>query len=298
MLSTIASTPACAVCTSPTTALFERVDGYDYFQCSACSVIFIDPVCIKQIDGGADLVTYSDKYWQQELAAARERSFGSSLARLAEAILYCQIPVTNVVDVGSGPGFLLDAVALHLPENAHRFYGIEKFPPPPEWRTRLANYIVGDVSDLNFKIDLGLCIEVIEHLTPSAFKGLLSGLSKKSTSGALFLFNTGLAPFVATNRAYLDPLRRGHIMSYSIESVRLIAEPFGFHVHALRGRAWAFVLEYDRRGIPNEDLLNRVWTALPENKALLESDRMGTLLKIVGYETARAYHYGSAVVAD
>lgn len=55
------------------------------------------------------------------------------------------------------------------------------------------------------------------------------------------------------------------------------------------GKTWAYVLEYHSESSANEDITNRIWSALPENLNLLTSESMGSVLKVLGLETVRAY---------
>jgi hypothetical protein len=155
----------CPVCQQFDVKPYKMIQGYAYFECNACRSLYIDPHVLDLIDAGECLVTYNDGYWNQELQAARDRSYGSSLARVAEALLYARRDVNVFLDVGSGPGYLLDACRTYMPASAHHFYGVEKFPPPGVTTTS-PNFIVGSAGDVKLTVDAGCCIEVIEHLTP------------------------------------------------------------------------------------------------------------------------------------
>ena len=126
---------ACGVCADPSAAtLWRNVDGYDYFDCSACGCIALGPDDMAKVDSGEFPRHYGPDYWAMELKAARERSWGPSLARAAEAILYSRRPIERFIDIGTGPGFLLDALKVYLPISSHRVFGVEKFPPSPDMR--------------------------------------------------------------------------------------------------------------------------------------------------------------------
>jgi hypothetical protein len=280
----------CLLCTGESSHLRE-VDGVDYYDCPVCDFIFADPELIAKIDQGQASRDYDDDYWLAELASAQHRSFGSSLARLAEALLYCTIPVNRFIDIGSGPGYLLDAISLHLPTHAEVFYGVEKFPPLPVYRTRNHNYICADLADVRLKFECGICIEVIEHLTPAMARGLAAAIAKVSVPGSLYLFNTGLTDYVRhEDPGYLDPFKRGHITCWSVQAARQIFEPEGFIVRPLTGKSWAFVVEVP--GLPermNVPLGDRIWTAEASNVAILSDKKMGDVMYILGRESARAY---------
>lgn len=270
---------------------FRVVDGVTYHVCAACDFIFADPDLLHRIDRGLATREYDDHYWAAELASARQRSYGSSLARLAEALLYCTIPVQRFIDIGTGPGYLLDAVAHYLPHSAARFYGVEKFPPLAQHRTRSPNYICADLVDVSMAFECGICVEVMEHLTPAMARGVAEAMAGISVPGSLFLFNTGLTDYVLNEDPdYLDPYVRGHITCWSVSAARRIFEPSGFEVRALPGKTWAFIVEMPgpsaRMKLPVGD---RIWTAEPENIAILSSIETGELMYILGRESARAY---------
>jgi hypothetical protein len=266
------------------------VQDVDYFDCRACDFIFADPGLLRRIDDGESLRSYDAQYWRAELASARERSFGSSLARAAEAVLYCRIPVRQFIDIGSGPGYLLDALSTYLPSHRDCFYGVEKFPPQEDDCTTHANFLRADLNQVGMKFECGVCIEVIEHLTPRMAGALAGALAASSVPGSLFLFNTGLTEYVRKeDPGYLDPYGRGHITSWSVVSARKIFEREGFVVHGIPGKTWAFVVERPGPPAVDDDVRNRIWSAPAENRALLSDAAMGEVIYILGRESARAY---------
>jgi SAM-dependent methyltransferase len=247
----------------------------------------IDPRVLAEIDDGRSRPRqYDAAYFEEERVAALDRSYGSSLARFAETVLYARIPIRRFLDVGTGHGFLLDALTMHLPSHREKFFGIELFPPAA--RSTHPNYIEGSAGDAPGTFDAGCCIEVIEHLTPAQLARLLREVASRSNPGALYIINSGQPRYVLDDDpAYLDPDRRGHIFSYSLAAIARLAEPLGFRVLPLTGKTWALLLEYDR--IDPTAPADRIWSALPENLALLSDPDRGTVLHILGLETARAY---------
>lgn len=280
----------CPVCYSSQTSPLKYVNGYQYYECNECEVIFINPDLLGQMDQGFSLIDYKDSYWKDELKAARERSWGVALARVAELFLYARIPVRKFIDIGSGPGYLLDAINYQLPSSADVFYASELFPPPAEHCTKSLNYHRGSFLDLDFHFDAGSCIEVIEHITPVMLKTMMTELAIKSRPGSIYIFNTGLAEYIKNEDInYLDPLVRGHVMGWSIKALQLLLEPTGFKILAIPGKTWAFIAEFQ----PDHDfagqLQDRIWQALPENTQTLKDKKTGDLLFVLGLETARAY---------
>ncbi|QGW64059.1 methyltransferase domain-containing protein [Lysobacter soli] len=269
---------------------YSIIQDVAYFECRTCDFLFADPDLLRRVDAGEPLRRYDSEYWRNELSSARERSFGSSLARAAEAILYCRIPIRRFIDVGTGPGYLLDALSTYLPSCRDRFYGVEKFPPAQDDCTTHENYLRADLRDVGMQFECGVCVEVIEHLTPAMADHLASALASASVPGSLFLFNTGLTEYVRKeDPGYLDPYGRGHITSWSTTSARKIFEPHGFLVHAVAGKTWAFVVERPLPDEPAVDLRSRVWKAPAENRRLLTDPAMGEVMYILGRESAHAY---------
>ncbi len=289
-----AGTP-CIVCERAPANPYREVDGIGYFRCTSCGSLFADPAFIARIESG-EVVNYQSAYWDSEVRSAKERSFGAGLMRSAETIRLCRIPINRFIDIGSGTGSLLDAFSALLPEIADRFYGIEVFPPEPDLRSTHPNYRIGTLQSLTEIFDAGVCIEVIEHLSPGMLRGLVAQLAQRAAQGALFLFNSAQPSFVESHDpGYLDPHGRGHIVSYSVEGARTIFEPAGFRVIALPGRDWAFLAEFGQ--VPGQPpgeigldaLFTRLWTPHPDNMAMLAKARFGPLMIGVGLDSSRVY---------
>ena len=280
----------CCVCESRDVNLFRQVGQYAYYECKSCGLIFIAPDVLRKVDNGATLVNYSGNYWTEELYAARERAWSTSLARIAELFLYARIPVRKFVDIGSGPGYLLDALLYQLPSATDVFYANELFPPPPANRTRSENFLEGSFTNFSFDFDGGSCIEVIEHLTPAMVKSLFADLATKSKPNSIYLFNTGLSHYIKNeDPGYLDPHVRGHIVGWSIPSLKMLVASTGFEILPIPGKSWAFIAEYRPDHNFRGNLEDRIWHALPENASTLKDQRTGGLMYVLGLDTARAY---------
>jgi hypothetical protein len=246
---------------------------------------------MNRVEAG-EVVNYQSAYWDGEVSAAEERSFGASLIRVAEVFRLCGIPIKRFIDIGSGTGSLLDSLDRLLPELRDRFYGIELFPPEEARRSRHPNYRIGSLGSLTERFDAGVCIEVIEHLTPAMVRGLASDLAKRATQGALFYFNSAQPSFVATHDpGYLDPLGRGHIASYSVAGVAHLFGPSGLKVIALPGRDWGFLAEFtdDSQPVGTDQLFDRLWRPNAANMGMLAAARFGPLMAGVGLEASRCY---------
>lgn len=275
----------CAVCHT-SAPLWANVDGHDFTHCPSCGSIALNSAEIDAIDAGSAIRHYDADYWQDELLSAKERAWGSSLARAAEAIHLCQRPVRKFVDIGSGDGSLLDALSYHLPSFRDGLYGVEMFPPAVH--TAHPNYLIGEIGSAPEQFDCGVCVEVIEHLTPRMLDNLLAGLARNSLENSCFLFNTGLADYVVNeDQSYIDPLRRGHIVSYGMNALDQIFARHGFRVSAIGQRSWAFLAEFQPT-FPF-DIDNRTWHPRPENTQLMHDAISGTLMAITARESLRAY---------
>ncbi len=265
-------------------------EEYTYYLCENCNCYFIDTSVLDRMDKGEFLIQYDESYWKTELTSAVARSYGPALARMAEAIHYARRPVEKFLDIGTGSGYFLDAIAAYLPEHKSIFYGVEKYPPEEGKTTESPNYFRSDYKDLNMKFDCGMCVEVIEHLTPKMLHGLLKDVAGVSNPGALYIINSGLSDYVAhEDPDYLDPFVRGHIISWSINGIKSICKDLGFSVFPIRGKTWAIAIEYKSTAPLNEDITDRIWSALSENLEILTSEKMGSVLKILGLESVRAY---------
>lgn len=280
----------CLVCNSLKTEFFRAVDSVNYFDCNGCESLFADPDFVSNLQSNNS--HYGDTYWQDEVVSSRERSFGSSINRVCEVFLYSRIPIKRFIDIGTGPGYLLDALSVLAPNHKSLFYGCEVFPPPPQFRTGHDNYKIGSISDLEGKFSAGVCIEVIEHLSPSILKALIKELAGMAEDGAIFYFNSAQPTFVKNvDPNYLDPFIRGHIVSYSLKALKEIFAVYGFNLIELPGRDWCFLVEYkaESRLLGSDGLLTRLWTALPENVSILKDNGFGPLMYTMGLESARCY---------
>jgi hypothetical protein len=282
----------CPICDSAS-KLFKKISDVDYYECNNCSSLFADPSFIIDINSHSK-DNYSTKYWEKELHSARERSFGSSLQRVAETFLYSRIPINNFIDLGSGPGFLLDALSYLLPSSLNIFHGVELFPPDESFRTNNPNYFIGSIDEMEIMFDAGVCIEVIEHLSVETMHSFVEKISFRSNPGAIYYFGSGQPDYVKNEDPdYLDPLERGHIISYSLRGLEIIFNKYGFRIIPLYGRSWCFLAELANNSITRvqnaEDLLSRLWSALPHNVNILKDKMFGPLMYSIGIESARCY---------
>lgn len=282
------SLAVCPVCAALNSALFRVVEGVEFLECRACNCIFASSEVLAAVEEDRFARSYDATYWAREDRSAWARSHGPALARVAEVFLYARRPIRRFLDIGTGPGYLLDALSTYLPASKELFWGVERYPP--ERRSAHPNYRTCGLAELDGRFDAGLCMEVVEHMTPSQVAQLAQELAGVSEPNALYLINTGMPDHVkSSDPDYLDPFRRGHIMSYSVKGLAALFGPAGFAVRPLRGKDWACIAEFrpnTDRADPFED---RIWTASPDNVRALKDPIMGELLYIVGLDAARAY---------
>ena len=282
------SGPACPICRSPKSSPFKIVEGLTYFECAGCESIFVEPDILRAIEEGHFVRPYDEAYWASEDRAAWWRSYGPSLARVAEVFLCARRPIRRFLDVGCGPGYLLDALATYLPASKDLFWGVELFPP--ERHSAHPHYVRGGVADLEGVFDAGICMEVVEHMTPTQVRSLAKDLAAVSAPDSLYIINTGMPAFVKTTAPdYLDPYQRGHIVSYSVKGLEALFAPEGFATHKLAGKDWACLIEFRPTQTERKSVANRIWNPEPSNARALHDPQMGELLYVLGLDTARAY---------
>jgi hypothetical protein len=258
-----------------------------FLECARCDFFFISNG-VREFNQSVSNSSYDDSYWTGEMEAARERAFGICMARAAEVFVLSTRPVKNFLDIGTGPGYFLDAISKHLPDSEVNFFGVELYPPDRMYRSIHPGYKIGwlDLFTDN-SIDGGICVEVLEHLTAAQVKELFEMLFIKATDKATFIFNTGLTDYVRKeDNAYLDPSIRGHISIWSIKAIRRLIGDLGWTVSAIPNRNWAFLVEKGAKF--EKDISRRIWKTLPENMELLGGKSNSKLLYLLGRDSLRA----------
>lgn len=276
----------CPVCSVGNSTHYGDIDGFAYYQCDSCQSLYIDPSILSSIDEGRRLRPYDEGYWKMESDSARIRASGESLTLAGEAILYARRPVHRFLDVGAGGGFLHDELMRLYPEEKTLFHAVELYPPPQH--SVHENFKIGPVASLEGRFDAGVCIEVLEHLTPKMLAALVRDISNVSEVDSLWLFNTGMSDFVIRekNTGNLDPLSRGHIVSYSLKGLNPIFSRYGFKIQECPGKSFAFMAEFR----PSAELTfeQRFTRPLGYNKKLLM--KSGILYQ-ASFESARSCFY-------
>lgn len=282
----------CPVCWADHAKHHKTIETAEYCECISCGSIFADAETIKRAEAGT-LRPYDESYWAEEITAARSRSYGSIVTRVGEVFLYARRPISRFLDISCGGGMLLDAIEVLAPEISERFYGIEPFPPPEQYRTKSPRFQVGFIDSLEGRFDAGVCIEVIEHLAPTVLRSLVRSLARKSNPQALYYFNSAQPSYVKEiDPGYIDPFKRGHVVSYSIAGVTTIFAEAGFTVLPIPGRSFGFLAEYGQAPEKTPDaVMSRIWAPDSENAASLRGSRFGNLLYSSAVEAAQMYFY-------
>lgn len=259
----------------------------NFFECKSCDFIFFHSD-VGTTSSLGNSIDYKDLYWAEELEASKNRAFGVSIARAAEVFILARKPIKNFLDIGTGPGFFLDAILKYLPDSDATFLGVEMFPPEIQFQTTHPGFRTGWLDQFDDEsIDGGICIEVLEHLSSSEVKDLFSLLFIKATNGATFMFNTGLTEYVKNeDMAYLDPTVRGHISIWSVNALRKLVGHEGWTFSPIPNRSWAFLAEKCPES--QVDLSTRVWSPVPENVKALCGSSNSQLLYLLGRDSLRA----------
>ena len=99
----------CPICNNKS-EVYTNIENIDYFNCRSCDFIFIDLEFISKIDNGNSVVEYTENYWNNELKSAKKRAYDDVVGRMTELIYYAKRPIQTMVDIGTGPGYILDFV--------------------------------------------------------------------------------------------------------------------------------------------------------------------------------------------
>ena len=277
---------SCPVCFTGESRHYANIDGITYYQCDFCRSFYVDPSILSSIDEGMTPGPYDEDYWKTDRGSACLRAKGGACIRAGEAILYARRPVYRFLDIGAGGGYLLDELVVLFPEEKNLFYEIEFFPPKNHSGHK--NFKIETVASLEGKFDAGVCIDVLGHLTPKMLDHLVRDIAEKSEVDSLWLFDSGMTDFVVQekNPGYLDPLNRGHIVSYSLLGLRPIFEKHGFKIQGCPGKPFVFIAEYKSSDeIPIEQ---RIYQPIEYNKNLLAKS---PLLYQASFESGRFSYY-------
>jgi hypothetical protein len=277
----------CPICLSlHEIKIYSTLPTGHFNECLNCDYMFFSSFNQKKTET-SKLEAYQDLYWLEEISAAKERAFGISIARASEVFILSSIPIKTFLDIGTGPGYFLDAVNKYLPDSSITFLGVEKFPPGSEFQTKNPGFRTGWLEQFKDEsIDGGICIEVIEHLSATEVLQLFNLLYVKSSKGATYIFNTGLTDYVRKEDSdYLDPEIRGHISIWSIRALKILLADTGWTFSPIRNRTWCFMVEKEIE--IDVDLDTRIWRPLSKNIEALCGESNSKLLYLLGRDSLR-----------
>lgn len=233
----------CAICGADA-VLAERVEGFPYYLCSACSFFFM-PAELSDVD-------YDDAYWKNEEAEAVRRENEDCCLRALELIYLSKIPVADFLDFGCGLGITVEWLRTQMGIEA---CGVDKYG-----RFEANSYLFKeDLLDRKFlenrSFDAIMSIEVVEHLPQNLILPIFERLRDLLRPGGLILINTGTLEFTkegADNKKYIDPSLRGHISIFSLKTFKSLASRLGLVFIPMWSRSWCVLLLKPGDGIDVE----------------------------------------------
>jgi SAM-dependent methyltransferase len=228
----------CPICAANSSHALVK-DERPYSRCEQCKFLFHRPEAEGAQTGA--LSFYDEKYWEMERQEALRREKEDSFIRAIELLYLSCIRVETVLDFGCGPGLTvqllrdklgLDAVGVDISADFEETAYLHRC----------------DLADLLDKYPAGhfdaiYSIEVFEHLEDP--KRTLSTLHSLLKPGGKILINTGTQEYLSKydpGLSYIDPLRRGHISIYSLESFAAMAAAFGYEAGFMADRKYAVIL--------------------------------------------------------
>jgi SAM-dependent methyltransferase len=199
----------CPICEGPAVHELTK-EGCAYLRCRTCDFLFH-----RAQAGGAP--KYDRNYWDGERNEALRREREDSFIRALELLYLSNIPVDSVLDFGCGAGITATMLRSEMNLNAVGVDPFGEFTESPFLHRH-------SLKELQTKYPRGYfdaiySIEVFEHLEDP--KQTMAELCYFLKPGGKLLINTGTQEFLAVHDpegTYIDPLVRGHISIYSLQS--------------------------------------------------------------------------------
>jgi SAM-dependent methyltransferase len=241
----------CPICEGSSVQEFIK-EGCAYFRCRTCDFLF------HRAEAGGP-TRYDGDYWDGERVEALRREREDGFLRALELLYLSDIPVANLLDFGCGAGITVNMLRSELNLNAVGVDPFGEFTESPFLHRH-------GLKDLQSKYPRGYfdaiySIEVFEHLEDP--KQTMAELCHFLKPGGKLLINTGTQEFLAGHDpkgTYIDPLVRGHISIYSLQSFNSLGQAFRLQARFLGDRKYMVLLE----PLNTEQL-----PPLPENLATL-----------------------------
>ncbi|OWP87414.1 methyltransferase [Flavobacterium covae] len=194
--------PNCPLCNAHTQA-FHQIKNRDYFQCTNCQAILLHP---EQYMTAQD----EEKHYRFHNNDVTDAGYLHFVSPITQGILHDFSPSHSGLDFGAGTG---SAVSKVLNDNGYAIVSYDPFfHPYPEVLAKTYDYIA--------------CCEVIEHFHHPAkeFELLHHLLIPK---GKLYCMTHLYDPSIDFNKWYYKN-DTTHVFMYQKETIRWIAQSFGF----------------------------------------------------------------------
>jgi 2-polyprenyl-3-methyl-5-hydroxy-6-metoxy-1,4-benzoquinol methylase len=243
LISSPGSAPPCLACGATDSSRWARAhdieyrtttDEFDYRECRACGVLFIDPVPESRL---AEI--YPSNYYSYQAPGSSpvnalkslldRRFFRSILQRFAKADL-------SVLDVGGGAGWELSALK-RSDARVSRTQVVDLDPGARE--LALANghqYFCGRIEQFESRerFDLILLLNLIEHVSDP--RQVLTKVSQLLSADGVVLIKTpnwqALDARIFRNASWAGLHCPRHWVLFTLESFRALAESCGLTVHS------------------------------------------------------------------
>jgi len=195
----------CILCPSEKTAPLCKVDGYDYFQCPECGLIFMDPN--QRLSPSVE----KSRYDQHENDSEDEH-YRKFLSKLFEPLDKLLSRESFGLDFGSGPGPTLSVM---FEERGHQ---MNIFDP----------FYANDPSVFEHQYDFITCTETAEHLfnPRKEFERLWSCLKPGGYLGIM----TKLVPSIEAFPTWYYRRDDTHVTFYCDETLPWMADHWGASV--------------------------------------------------------------------
>ena len=235
----------CQVCGVDQRRLYVRHQGMELFECTACGLIYLDPMpsaaAIDALYADAYDGTSSGYFAKVEAKLRRSRKRIKRLSRSIRPARGATQPPHRFLDIGANGGFMVEAAR----ENGWEAVGVELDPASVSYAQThypAATFVQGTVESYHAQapepFDFVYSSEVIEHVTDvNAFVGAAAALLRRG--GYLFI----TTPDIGHWRRPRDLMRwdgfspPSHCLYFRPANLKRLLERHGFDVVK---RDWAF----------------------------------------------------------
>ena len=213
----------CIVCKSQNIVKSYIVGSYQYFQCTDCLALFLNP-----LPSAKDLNEYYQNQFEYDAGLINKRTLETNAKRIIQNLKKIKPSAKTILDIGSGYGLLLNEanrIGLFIKgvEPSIKLFRISK----NEIQTATENMSLDEYikHNPNTKFDLITAVHVIEHVNdPVSFINLASTLL--NSGGILYIetpnIDSHLFHFEKGNYTFLTPPEHVCLLSkYSFRSMNI-----------------------------------------------------------------------------